>query len=367
MTETTEKKKGQLIIATGSSLVGRKELFYPAFEKLCENKKKKVKIYNAGSMIFPWIWRHTRDELNSETILDVNPMAIRFAHAAVLEDIRHSLKQDLEENDAVVINLHTVFRWRDIWNHVYNEFFIKELMQDGIPPDIFICFINLAKDILKRVNQSDQWKGQKFTEDKIWDWQNVEVNNTRTLTYLFEDKKKFFAMPVKQPPETLYHLLFEPWRPIIYAQMPITHVAMKELKKVKEFIRQLRKWAIVIDPLTIETGAFEIDKGDDEQVRIRHNQTAHRDIAWFIPQCDVCIAYYMKVVFTAGVVDETATASQLGKQTWVIFPKDYSPFIPFRATPDRVFQTAEESLEFLEKEFIPQWTKRWEESVTDKE
>jgi hypothetical protein len=167
-------------------------------------------------------------------------------------------------------------------------------------------------------------------------------------------------MPAKQPPETLYYLLFEPWRPVIYAQMPITHVTVKELKKVKEFIEQLRGHAVVFDPLTIETGAVEFNKGDDEQVRVRHNQTAHRDVNWFIPQSDICLAWYVKVVSSPGTADETATASQLGKQAWVVVAKKHSPFILFRATPDRIFSTTEESLEFLSRDFNDRWIEKWE-------
>ncbi len=357
---------GKLVITTGSSRCGRKELFLPGFEKYCAENGKKVKIYNVGDLIFPWAWRNIREELNRDTILDVNPLAMDIIQAAVLQDIRYSLEEDMKENDAVLINLHTLFRWRDVWHRVYNELFVRELIKDDLLPDMFVCFIDLAEDILKRLNETDQWKGQKFSEDNVWSWQNEEANNTKALTYLFDEKKKFFVMPVKQPPETLYYLLFEPHRPVVYAQMPITHVAVQDLKRVKQFIEKLRTWAVVFDPLTIETGAFERAREDDENIRVRHNQTAYRDVGWFIPQCDICIAYYVKIVFTAGVVDETATASQLGKQTWVIFPKDYSPFIHFRATPNRIFQTTEEVLEFAEKEFIPWWTKKWQEKYGEK-
>jgi len=352
---------GKLVITTGSSCCGRKELFLPGFGNFCMQNEKRVKIYDVGDQIFPWAWHNIREELNRDTILDVNPLAMDIIQAAVLRDIRYSLENDLRENDAVLINLHTIFRWRDVWNRVFNELFIRELIKDNFSPDMFICFIDLAEDILKRLNETDQWRDQRFTEDNIWSWENEEANNTKALTYLFDEKKKFFVIPVKQPPETLYYLLFEPQRPIVYAQMPITHVTVHDLKRVKQFIEKLRTWAVVFDPLTIETGPVERVESDNEQVRVRHNQTAYRDVGWFIPQCDICIAYYVKVVFTAGVVDETATASQLGKQTWVIFPKDYSPFIHFRATPNRIFQTTEEALEFAENEFIPWWDKKWQE------
>jgi hypothetical protein len=94
--------------------------------------------------------------------------------------------------------------------------------------------------------------------------------------------------------------------------------------------------------------------------RVRHKQTAHRDLYWFVPQCDIAIAYFVKVVFTFGVVDETVQASQMGKQAWIVFPSDYSPFLELRITPNRIFRQPEELFHFVENEFMPEWISKWQ-------
>ncbi|MBU1091814.1 hypothetical protein KKA27_03060 [Patescibacteria group bacterium] len=362
---TRKKEKAVFVVTTGISLCGRKEMFFPRFEENCVQGKKKIKIYNIGDILLPWLWAKTKEEIPKERILNADPLLLKVIQAGVLQDIKDSLKQDMEENDAVFLNLHTVFEWRNISLPSLNSIFLRELINLDLEPDMFVCFIDNAEDILCRLNNSDQWKKQEFSEGDVWKWQNHEVDNTREYTYLFDKKKKFFVMPIRQPSKTLYYLLFEPWRPIIYAQMPISHATVKELKKVKKFIEKVRKWAVVFDPLTIETGVVELDKSDETEVKVRNNQTAHRDVQWFIPQSDICMAYYIKVVFTAGVVDETVIASQRGKEAWVIFPEDHSPFLPYRATRS-IFRNPEEFLEFFEKEFLKEIVEKWEQEHGEK-
>ncbi len=89
----------------------------------------------------------------------------------------------------------------------------------------------------------------------------------------------------------------------------------------------------------------ELEKADDNaEIIVRHTQTGYRDTEWFIPQVDVALAYYVKLVLTLGLVDETATAAGLGKQTWAIFPTNASPFLVFRVPPERIFKNPEECL-----------------------
>lgn len=347
-----KKKRGLFVITSGISLCGRKEMFLPGFEDCCRKNKKSIKVVSVGSDLLPWLWRHTREKIPEENILNVDPLALKILEMAVFQKIKYNLKNWLEGHDAVVINLHTVFEWRNVSLPSLNILFLRELKNIGIEPDYFFCFIDNAKNILERMNESDQWKEQSFSEGDIWKWQNHEVDNTKNCTYLFDTEKKFFVMPVMQPPETMYFLLFEPQRPIIYAQMPISRATVKELKKARAFIEDVRRWAVVFDPMTIETGVVELDKSDDTEVKVRNNQTAHRDVNWFIPQVDICLAYYVRVVFTAGVVDESVISSQRGKETWVIFPRDCSPFLPYRATRP-IFKGTDKFLEFFEKEFMP--------------
>ncbi len=359
-----EKKRGLFVITTGISLCGRKEIFLPGFEKYCKEKKN-VKVINIGERLLPWLWKHAREEIPEDNILNAEPLPLKILEAAVFQQIRYNLEEWLEEHDAVVLNLHTVFEWRNVSLPSLVTLFLEELISLNLEPDYIFCFIDNAKNILERLNDSDQWKKQGFSEGDIWKWQNHEVDNTRDYTYLFKGKKKFFVMPIMQPPETMYYLLFEPWRPVVYAQMPISHAKVKELKKVRDFIEKVREWAVVFDPLTIETGVVELDKSDDTEVKTRNNQTAHRDVNWFIPQVNICVAYYFKVVFTAGVVDESVVSSQRGKETWVIFPENCSPFLPYRATRE-IFSGTDSFLEFFGKEFVSSWIEKWKKKNAEK-
>jgi len=349
------KKRGKLIWATGIPGCGGKR-HLKEWQQYCESQGKKVKIYHIGELMFSWILGNVGTEIRGETVLNMPQAYLDLARMAVLGEIHHSLDQDLEKNDAVLIRSHTVFYWRGCFSPAYNERYLCGL---EYTPNMFVTFIDAAVDILKVLNKRDQWRDQDLSEKDLWLWQNIEVDNTRRYLHLFapEKNRKFFVVPVRQPAETLYCLLFEPWRPIIYAQMPISHVEPHELEKVNEFIRRLWKYCVVFDPLTIETGTADHAGGDE--ARIRHCQTAHRDLEWFIPQCDIALAYWVKVVCSPGVVDETAEASQRGKEAWVIFPGDYSPFIQYRAKPHRIFSTSEEALEFLEKEYMLPIYEKW--------
>ncbi len=315
---------GKLVISTAVSCCGSKKIFFPNLEECRIKEKKKIKIYNVGDMITEWAWENARIKLPLKTILYVNKMAMNLAQAAVFQLILFSLKQDLEENDVVSINFHNRFLWwkGGVYIPVYNELFIKRLIKSGFEPDMFICFIDNANDISKRLKENEQWKGENLSEKDIWLWQNEEVNITKGLRFFSENDTRFFVMPVRQPAETLYYLLFEPWRPVVYIQMPLSHIKASELKKVVWLIGELRKYAVVFDPMTIETGIVEreeLEKADsDTEIMVRHTQTGYRDTEWFIPQVDVCLAYYVKLVLTLGMVDETATGAGLGKQTWAI-------------------------------------------------
>jgi hypothetical protein len=355
---------GKLVITTGISGCGRKEIFLPTFVDLCDKNGKKFKIYNVGEMIPEWAWENAGEELPAKTILFVNKQAMNLALAGVFKDILSSLRQDLDEFDVVLINLHIRFLWwkGNIYVPVRNEIFIADLIKSGFEPAMFVCFIDNANDILKRLKDKEQWKDQNLNEKDLWLWQNEEVNDTKSFILSSRKKINFFVMPIRQPSETLYHLIFEPWRPVVYIQMPLSHIKASKLKKVIWLIGELRKSAVVFDPMTIETGLVEqeeLEKADDNaEIIVRHTQTGYRDTEWFIPQCDICLAYYVELVLTLGVVDETATAVGLGKQTWAIFPTNASPFLVFRVPPERIFKNPEECLtafktyaEELEKDY----------------
>jgi len=363
--EKKKSGKGFLVLTTGSSCCGRKEIFLPELEKLCEEKGTKIKIYNLGDQIFEFIWEATRVDVPPENILHVNKMLMSCTQFGIFKDLCYQLPKDLKENDLVIVNLHTRFYWwwGSIPVPVYNEPFINLLMKFGLKPDLIVCFIDNALKTVERLNQNSQWKDQQIDETLAYIWQSEEVNVTKGYLFLTRERINFFVMPVMQPPETFYYILFEPWRPIIYAQMPITNVKGKDLKKVILLIEEFRRHGIVFSPLTIETGLIERDLlkkiDDNKDIVVRHMQTGYRDNEWFIPQCRYSVAFHVKVVFTFGVVDETVQTVQLGREPWSIFPNDLSPFQPFRINYKRIFKTTDECLTFYRDEFMPKIWEKW--------
>ncbi|MFH0891287.1 MAG: AAA family ATPase, partial [Candidatus Falkowbacteria bacterium] len=310
----TDKKRGTLVWSTGISGCNRKE-HLSRLAKLAEVNGKKIKIYNVGEMIFDEAEVNSV-HLTSAKVLDTPHYTLDSLRAAVFQKILAQIEKDLAENDIVIINLHTVFLWKDGPRMAYNIQYLKKFN-----PDMFVCFIDSADTILESLLKREQWQNQHLTEQLVWLWQHCEVNNTENYRFLFGKKPKpFFVVPVTQPEETLYYLALEPWRPRVYAQMPISHLAEEELKAVREFIKWLWNYFVIFDPLTIDIKRTKAVTADDQ--RARNNQTVIRDRYWHIGQSEICIAYIAKLVFTAGVIDETREAQDTNKDIYWIFPKD---------------------------------------------
>ncbi|MFC1751668.1 hypothetical protein ACFLY5_00800 [Patescibacteria group bacterium] len=225
------------------------------------------------------------------------------------------------------------------------------------------CFIDNALHTLERMQESTGWKDEKLKEREIYMWQNEEVNATKGYLFITDERIQFIVMPIAQPPETLYKLVFEPWRPEIYAQMPISNIKVGKLKKVIGLIKHLEEYAIVFNPLTIETGIVDTsifeEFDENKDIIVRNMQTSYRDDEWFIPQVQICLSFHVEIVFTFGVVDETVHGAQLGREPWSIFPGGLSPFQPYRIHHTRIFKTTDDCLEFFRDEFMMEIYKKW--------
>src|SRR3989339_821226 len=274
-------KRGKLIWATGISGCGRKE-YLDKLKKLCGKQNKKIKIYNVGDIMFE-IAKNNSIHITHEKVLDTPQPTLNALRAAVFERILGQINQDLEKNDIVIINVHTVFFWKDYWLSAYNVQYIRKFN-----PDMFINFIDSADKILERLQRKGQWKNQGLTEQIVWLWQ----------------------------------------------------------------------YFIIIDPLTID---IKYSKEENEaDMRARNNQTVIRDRYWHIGQCELCIAYFVKIVFTAGVVDETREAIDTNKDIYWIFPKDPGPFEKYLVDPKKIYRDLDAFKKHVEDVMVPEIEKRKE-------
>lgn len=323
-----------LVVATSISGSGRKEYL----NKLAEYSKKlgkKIKIYHVGKMLFDHAEK-VGVYLTPENILNTNPSVINAIRGAVFENILANLDKDKEENDAVIISIHSIFFWKKRFTRAYDRFYLNKLN-----PDMFITLFNRATDIKNNLGVRKQWRPQKLTLQEILLWQNVEVEMTASWAEI--DRKPFFVISILQPAKTLYRLFFEPQIEPVYVCMPITHLKKKsDQEKVHKFIEELDKYFVVFNPLKLDilaNGNFDLAS---------YHHTVNQDLYWLIKQSKKVIAYFPIVVSSPGVMNELREAHETNKDVWLIFPsKIKSPFLVYFSS--RIFESTKEFFDFLKK------------------
>ncbi len=334
-----------LIFTTSISGSGRKE-YLKNFVEYAKKRGKNVKVYFVGNMLFDRA-KKVGINITPENVLNANPNVINALRSAVFEEILGDLPQDLKKNDAVIISVHTLFYWKNVFRRAYDYFYLNQ-----INPDMFITFIDGGDQILERLNVRAQWKPERLTAHEVLLWQNVEVEMTESLAEFL--RKDFFTVPVKQPYSTLYKLMFNRNVEPVYVSMPITHITNpKDLKRIDDFIKKLDKYFTVFDPRTIETGSVKLRafksaaKKEDELAT--HQHTVARDLYWLLKQSKKIIAFFPQIVSSPGVINELREAFETNKDVWLIYPnKVGSPFITYFC--NRLFLNEREFFKFLEKE-----------------
>lgn len=357
---------GKLVWVTGISGCRRKD-YLKGWQKYCEERGKKIKIYHVGQMMFPWAKQYCGFELDERYVLNTPEPTLNAIRGGVFESILgglddNRLRKELRENDVVVISVHNKFLWKKCMIRAYNASFLHRFN-----PDFFVCFIDPSEVILENLNSREQWQGQKLVEDDILWWQEAEVDSTLAFPEWLGMDKKWVVMPSQEPLSFLYFLLFEPWRSLMYAQMAISHLGEEKereekLKRVMRFIDKLSKTFPVLNPLLIKTGNVEPRTTGSKQ----DHQTVKRDNKWYIGACEVTVADIIEPVFTPGVIDEMREAQDMNKESWAIFPGGRSPFLEHRLTPERVFQTETEFFKFLEEVYKPYVSKKREKEHGEK-
>jgi len=331
-----------LIITTGISGCGRKE-YLENFLNYSKKYKKKIKIYHVGQMLFEQAAK-IGVYLSRENILNANPTVISAIRSAVYEKIYAQLPQELKENDAVILNIHSIFFWKKVFTRAWDPFYISKF-----EPDLFISFIDDAGLIKERLSARRQWAETNLTTEEILLWQNVEVEMTASWTEI--TNKPFYVIAVKQPVFTFYRLVFEPQAETVYVSMPMTHLKTeKERKMVDSFVKELNKYFIVFDPRTVEIEAKNQKKAIFDLAT--YHQTVNRDLHWLIKQSKKVIAYFPKVVSSPGVINELREAHETNKIVWLIYPaKVVSPFITYYC--NQIFDNREKFFNFLKKHYQP--------------
>lgn len=311
----------KLILTTGVSGVGKKK-YLKEWEDYCSRRGKKVKIFNVGEMML----KHAINcgiKLQKKNFLNADKDLLQMDRSAVFTGILSEIEREFSDYDAVVICMHAFMFWKERFYRTYDRFLKK------FSPDMYITFIDDFRNIANRLNQREEWR-KKLTFTKILYWQNVEVEVTSGWADFAG--KKFFALATGQPISTFYKLIFHPELETVYVKMPISHFRESEKRvKIDEFIKELDKPFTVFSPLAVEVvGMIPTDKFDDEELITINNHVVHRDLYWFVNQCDMGVTLWPGVVPSPGVNHETHESHTKTKDEWVIYLGDEaSPFITY--------------------------------------
>ncbi len=216
------------------------------------------------------------------------------------------------------------------WNRINRKFKDQRIIRDFIAPEVVVTLIDAEwkiKEKLDNLDAADPFlralKERHHTLFDILAWMNEEVS-------LSEDWAKAMGVPhyviaINEPPQELYKLVTQPRPWVVYASYSMTHGTPETRAIVTEVIHKLRRYAVVVDPQTVELGTADLPI-DKEAL---YAFTVHRDLHWYVGKVHAVVAihpYPERPPLSAGMMDELGHARDYMKARYMIFPKGFSPF-----------------------------------------
>jgi len=348
------------VIVTGISGSGRSSYLQSVLQ-YATGKGKQVKILEVGNMMFA-IAQALGITIPEDKILDLSPSTLGYLRTAVFEQILRECSQ----NENLIISTHACFRWK---KHILNAFDFHYLNE--INPDLYVTVVDELLPIKARLEASDQWKDHLDLKD-ILIWRDEEIFITKAIADF--QRKPFYIMPRKQPPDTLYRFMLDPNSKKVYLSYPITHVRKhaEKLRAKDGFRDKLRTAGMVIfDPgeiddvnaiklasdaasnkkerLEFETEGNRIQVPTREIQEMRdyiYDQIVARDYQ-LIDQSDLIIVYYYIPVMSPGVLSEMSYGFTNNRDVLVVFKGPESPFFHYYST--RIFSDESELMQYLKE------------------
>jgi len=241
------------------------------------------------------------------------------------------------------------------WNRINRKFKDQRIIKEFINPDVIVTLIEaewIIKRKLETLDNADPFlkalKDRNHTLYEILSWMNEEVS-------LSEDWARSMGIPhyviaVGEPADCLYKLVVHPKPWVVYASYSMTYATPEKRQTVRDVIKRLREYAVVIDPATVEiTGEF--DSQVDKEVIYAY--TVHRDLHWYVGKVHAVVAihpYPERPPLSAGMMDELGHARDYMKSRYMIFPKGFSPFTTDSyIEKGHLFEQPDEFFKYLEE------------------
>lgn len=322
----------KVILATGIAGVGKNE-YLNSFLKICEKNKKRCQVISLGKIIFD-IAGEMGINVSENKILNLPRSTLKALTSLALERLPKIFDKSA---DAIIVSTHASYWWKNGPEHAFDVSILNTLN-----PDLYITFINSPSINYENIVRDKKWGKGIISLREVMIWTELEIYTTEIFALL--QGKSQYVIHMNHPVENLYRLIFEPKIKKFYISFPMTFASGQTLKKIKKFINEIQKYAIIIEPL-LENDLVNIK--DKELNNILSNQVVRRDYH-FIDQADGIIIYYPKILPSPGVESERAYAHQTDKLIWIIYPSSKkSPFINY--STDRFFKNTNEVIKELKK------------------
>jgi adenylate kinase len=278
-----------------------------------------------------------------------------------------------QRHEHVLVNSHATFRWR---HGLFSAIDFDQIKEFG--SDLYMTLVDNVETVHQRlVREHDLDHSLK----DILVWREEELLATEIIANITRGHGHFYMLsrgrnaPTTQ---TVWRLMFEPWRKKVYLSFPMSHVAdlpatlaqIEEFKAeinrhltcfdpgdVDEFVLQAQALAALAEgrtsmevttcegPLTLKTADVAQVSGDIM------GQIYARDFK-MVDQADMIISLIPqlangKPAISSGVERELHHAFEGGKEVYVVWActATPSPFITETAT--RVFKSTHESIEYF--------------------
>jgi len=242
------------------------------------------------------------------------------------------------------------------WNRINRKFKDQKYIKEFINPDAIVTLIDaewLIKEKLENPAAGDKFfqalKERNHNLYEILSWMNEEVS-------LSEDWAKYMGIPhyviaIGEPPETLYKLVIDPEPWVVYASYSMTYATPEMRLEVDKVIQSLRRFAVIIDPQTVEIGT-NYDNETQANREAIYAYTVHRDLHWYVGKVHAVVAihpYPERPPLSAGMMDELGHARDYMKARYMIFPKGFSPFTTDSyIEKGHLFESPEEFFHYIE-------------------
>ena len=356
-----------------------KKLHVESLATLCRERGVSVDVFHVGDMMY---------EASSKAIAEGKILDLPLDRLATL---RRLAFQRINEKTAgaenVFVNSHAVFRWN---NKLFLAYDISEA--EAFRPDMIVTLVDdveMVKARLEAMKSSGTLpEDTHYTLKDLMVWREEEILASEVLASVLKVPNYVLGVwldpqVTATPLETVYSLVFQPWKKKTYVSYPISEaLSDAELwERVLRYRRIVRSHLTAFDPLMIGEKSLRAlyDANPSAQtvacpIRDGEVQLDTAEIADIIPdidgqieardyklidQSDTVVAYFPVnrqggPLIAGGVQSEIEYAHSATKDiiiVWECVDKRPTPFIASKA--DRMFATLDELEQFLKDDSKP--------------